>query len=940
MRDDDSVFSSLQQVTGATYTNASYNRDLLGIYLLRKAREKGIRLPTGGPPDEFKYLGAKVFTSHGGMSHNVTYIDVGSMYPSQLLSMNASPETIIGTEDELADSQYTVDDCVWGYIDPRPVKHLSKGEPWRQYTDGTYKMIYDPHAPAVKWTCDERNGPQYEKLYFLDHDTQKGFLTECVEELIDLKNQYRGTSLYGSTKRVTNCYSSDTMVVASDGIKNIQELEVGEEVYSIDPDTNTVELKVVTKTFEYPDYSDELLHFQCQGVDLAVTPNHKMVVRGQYQEYRDDESYEFIKASKIDNKSAQWLPHDWSYSHGNGIDRICLADYVDDVSVHVAPANGGTSFRYHIDAEMDYEGSHRQTYEMEYSEFQRYEDEIREHATSLSVASDEYARVPLEYSGDNMAKFVGWYVAEGSITYHNSGSCEIRLTQMDDDGRETICSLLDEMGFDYSVRGEKTVRFSSAVFAKFLEEQCGNGSENKKLPTFVDEFDGHQKQLMFEAMMAGDGHWATEDSGRYTTKSMDLRNDVICLMVELGHAPNYKKENGSWTVTFSSRNPTLRCSDWEETTAEDGVYCVEVADNHTLMAGRNGKFQFSGNSIYGVLGFANKDSSFRLFDWRIAEAITLCGRKMIEHSANYVLNYLEEEGYDDSYVALGDTDGCGISVPTAATRHEALDVVEDAVEQLNDEGYDEFFTAEMGVDPQHHHGVIEVESYAPRVFIPSRNPPHGEVGVKKRRIEWQCWDEDDGEIDDISITGLEAERSDVAPITKEAQRLFAETLRMDQTDAREWLFPKLRELHEEIASGAIALDRICKRGGLGQSLDEYGSANRRAGPLYRGARYANDHLDGVTIQRGDKPAVVYLSDVPDEYPSTYDTHTAEDGDRVDAVSLLDPTRLPEGFVVDYAKHRRKALIEPMEPLLETRFGAEAWGQIQHQHEQQGLTAFE
>ena len=549
MQSDSSVFSSLQSVTGATYNKSEYNKDLINNFLLRKARQKGIRLPTGGPPEEYKYLGAKVFQSTAGTSHNVTYIDVSSMYPSFLMTLNASPETIIGTKEDLEASEYTEDDCVWGYIDPRPVKHIDKGESWRQYTDGTYKMVYDPHAPGVKWTCDETIGPQYEKVYFLHHDVQKGFLTECVEELIDLKNQYRGTSLYGSTKTVTN-------------------------------------------------------------------------------------------------------------------------------------------------------------------------------------------------------------------------------------------------------------------------------------------------------------------------------------------------------------------------------------------------------SIYGVLGWANESSSFRLFDWRIAEAITLCGRKMIEFSAQYTLDKLAERGHEDAYVALGDTDGCGICMPSSSSRHESLSTIEAITESMNNEGYDQFFQDEFGVEPKHHHGEIEVESFAPKVFIPSRNPPHEEVGVKKRRIEWQTWDDDDGEKDEISITGLEAERSDVAPITKTAQQVFAETLKMNNSIAREKLYPQLREFATSIQNGSMELSRACKRKGIGQNLNEYGSSTRRAGPIYRGAKYTNENIDGTTLQHGDKPSLVYVDKIVDDsYPTTYSATTAEDGDVVDAIALPDASMLPEGFVVDWDKHLQKSLIEPMEPLLATRFGTDPWSEIIHGHEQSGLTTF-
>jgi len=350
VRDDDSVFASLQAVAGTRYNRSEHNKDLIDTFVLRKARERGVRLPTGGPPDEYKYLGAWVFESTAGMNENVVYCDVASMYPNLLVTLNLSLETVIGTEEDLEVSEYTEDDCIFGYIDPRPVKHLDEGESWQQYTDGEYKLIYDPQAPETKWTCDERNGPDYTKLYILDHSTQKGFLTDCVDELIELKNKYRGDNLYGAIKRVCN-------------------------------------------------------------------------------------------------------------------------------------------------------------------------------------------------------------------------------------------------------------------------------------------------------------------------------------------------------------------------------------------------------SVYGVTGYANETSSFRLYDWRIAEAITLAGRKMVKQSADYVLEHAQENGFDDAYVVMGDTDGYGISYPSASTRHEALTTAADAVADLNNEVYDEMMNELFGVDPSNHRGAIEVEEYSPRVFIPSKNPPHGEEGVPKRYIKWSTWEQ-------------------------------------------------------------------------------------------------------------------------------------------------------------------------------------------------------
>jgi hypothetical protein len=143
-----------------------------------------------------------------------------------------------------------------------------------------------------------------------------------------------------------------------------------------------------------------------------------------------------------------------------------------------------------------------------------------------------------------------------------------------------------------------------------------------------------------------------------------------------------------------------------------------------------------------------------------------------------------------------------------------------------------------------------------------------------------------------------------------------------------------------IRDGSIELDRVCKRGGIGQDLSEYGTQSRRASTFYRGCKYANQNIDGVTIQQGDKPRLVHVSDVRgEEYPSVYDAETAEDGDPVDAVTVPDPSHLPDAFVVDYETHWQK-FKESMEPLLDTRFGANTWDDILHSHEQAGLGQFE
>jgi DNA polymerase I len=974
--DDNSVLSSLQAVAGTRYNRAEFNKDILDNYLLHQARQQGIRLPTGGKPDEFKYLGAFVETTTAGMNPNVVYCDLASLYPFNLLTLNASPETIIGTEQDLQESQYSRDDCVWGYIDPRPVKHLSKNHGnWRQYTDGTYKIVYDPHAPDIKWTCDEADGPQYERLYFLAHDVQEGFLPSCVADLIALKEKYRGTPLYGATKRVVNCFTSDTEVMTPDGVVNIRDLSVGDEVYSVNSETMEVEVKPVVDTWSYPDYNGDLVKMENTRVDFEVTPNHRMLVKN-VNPHASDEEFEFVEAGELQTGTKYELPNDWTFEHGEDVETVDVTEWLDggEYQVFVDSSVHGHTFASELGWYPDRRNMSKCSsgYIIDGEDFEKNREVIEAHSEEIYVHYELGQKwVPKDYEGDDFLELLAWYVTEGSVyesfekDYDVNGRDVTRgithtiTIQQEDTGDghcKRIANLLDDMNIDY-YDGDRSFQFTSEVLADVLTELGGDGSYEKQLPEFVFNLSKRQKQLVFDTLVAGDGD---RDGGvRYSTGSEDLRDDMCRLCVHLGLNPRVRRDSGVYRVLCSStKNSVDMNRDGCRVQADDGVYCVTVADNHTLLAGRNGNFQFCGNSVYGIVGYSTQDNSSRVFDWRLAEAITLSGRKIITRSRDYILDELHDRGYTEAYACSGDTDATAVSVPSAATKDETLRVVTDIVEQLNDEGYDEIIPELFGVDVDDYRTEIEVESYAPQLFIPSKNPPHDPVGVKKRYIQWLTWDEDDGNCDSISLTGLEAERSDTAPVVTEAQELFAETLRMDDSEARTWLFPRLRELAEPIRNGESDLARVCKRGGIGQDLSEYGTAHRRPQPIYRGAKYATKHIDGVTIQRGDKPAVIYIEDVQNSrgescdrndsssknrevrgsYPSRYDSETAEDGDPVDTVSLPDPSKLPEEFVVDWEAHW-KVLKAAMQPLLDTQFGQDTWSEILHGYEQERLESF-
>mgnify|MGYP002761439503 CR=1 FL=1 len=192
------LFENLRMVTGAPYETAVSNGPMLDTLFLRRAHEKGLILPSNTEPDEDVYHGAKVFDPVPGVHRNSVYPDLKSMYPMLFAMLNLGKETIIGTEADLAASEYTTDDCYQFPADERDFAIVEKGEPIDHVDRDKYKGVKTPQG-GVR----EMFEPQYDWLYVLRPEVKESFVQDTVDELIDLKYNYSG-QIYSAVKRVTN----------------------------------------------------------------------------------------------------------------------------------------------------------------------------------------------------------------------------------------------------------------------------------------------------------------------------------------------------------------------------------------------------------------------------------------------------------------------------------------------------------------------------------------------------------------------------------------------------------------------------------------------------------------------------------------------------------------------------------------------------------------
>jgi DNA polymerase I len=277
------------------------------------------------------------------------------------------------------------------------------------------------------------------------------------------------------------------------------------------------------------------------------------------------------------------------------------------------------------------------------------------------------------------------------------------------------------------------------------------------------------------------------------------------------------------------------------------------------------------NSVYGVMGdSASGGKGFRLFDRRVAEGITLAGRRTIEFTAREFTEYIQAEYDDDAYLVGGDTDSSVSSIPNAPTLAHVRQWSEDAIDHVEDR-YDDFVQDEFEMDPEDDHRLeVELESVASALFYMQddddiRNQSSEDDAVKKRYAQHIVWDDDDGWIDlpdsdeteydvltdpddrsvlkqqetvgfdtyetgvlsdrdpysDVSITGFEYVRSDTATVTKEAQEeILTQILLADYPI--EAIDPYLNDLIDAIKSGQRPIEDLGRPKGVNKALDEYG----------------------------------------------------------------------------------------------------------------------
>ena len=433
------------------------------------------------------------------------------------------------------------------------------------------KVLKDYDYTWIDWGCS----PGWEKAY------GNMYMKELGDEVNRIGQK---DFMILQEKEKFGCYDSETEVLTKNGWKFFKDLSYEDEIATLNKN-GYLEYQNPTEIIA-EHYHGKMYRLENRGISLCVTPNHNLYVakgsyftgvKGDFQKQYYD--FELCKPEKYYGKDKRFL-------------KTCKWEGIDRYK------------KYKIKG-------------IEYTSPQK--------ANDSNNKQRHYITKDLEFDMIPWLRFLGFYIAEGCVTNRKS---KIRYNEINVyfnpyDEIELVKKLINEIGFEPNINVDKGVaRFSNISLGMWLNENCGHGAINKKVPKFIKELPSEYIEEFLKYLFIGDGH-KTSTSNILTTISKQLSDDVQELLLKAGYSFRETKRErtghfggyGKYGNEIISRHPSyeinwLQLPDIEidmskakktKTFKEEwinysgGVYCVTVP-NHIIYIRRNGKGIWCGNS--------------------------------------------------------------------------------------------------------------------------------------------------------------------------------------------------------------------------------------------------------------------------------------------------------------------------------------------------------
>ena len=367
------------------------------------------------------------------------------------------------------------------------------------------------------------------------------------------------------------CYTPDVLCLTKNGWKELRDVKVGDEVITLNPETQEIEVLPVINKIERQ-HDGKMIRIKGRNIDDLVTPGHKFPVYNRNHKFR-----KFYTAEEI--FSGEVSTHDYIPKNGEWTEKG--DDFFILKGIETPTQN---TLRCHPDCQSD-----------------------------LNIPMNVFM------------KFMGIYLSEG---HFNNKSNDVYITQV----KENICNeieiMLHELGFEYSVssyENKQTFRINEPrlhayvsqfgdCYTKYVDSYLKlQSKENLKI--FYDWF------VLGDGRIRGDQRFDTKLSDDVFSVSKQLIMDLNEIQLKIGYAGNYhvetrdndryiKESNDEERLIegknckplhFSFRSLTKgtyldkRFINITEEEYNGEVMCIDLPKNHIWYVMSNGKSHWTGN---------------------------------------------------------------------------------------------------------------------------------------------------------------------------------------------------------------------------------------------------------------------------------------------------------------------------------------------------------
>ncbi len=592
-----------------------------------------------------KYKGALVIKPESGVFFNVIVLDFASLYPSIISRWNLSYETVRCPHRECR-----------GNLVPD--------------TD--------------HWVCTKRVGMMAHVVGLLREVRVRWFKPKSKDPSLpeEGKNYYK--VVQQALKVFLNaCFTGDTDILTVYGPKNIKEIKIGDKIVNVNPSTLEPEVDEVVAKQEY-EYAGNLIHFENQRtVDLMVTPEHKFLI---YDKKLG--SSKFVTAEDILNSYDLILPKLCLKNVEKSQRDFSFLSYGKKKGWGLIVKLPSVSRRHMVRACPDLWGLLKQ-FEGHYHKpnkayFIPKIDSIDEKTVEKIIQLGGFPFL-VKFNFNNLKKqnalpvlvdsraffeFCGRFLSEGRLgenaskVYLNGNrrgsSKNLDAFQSVGGGnpwgdlcRNEIEEVLKAMKVKYS-RCRESFRISNELLHDWLSENCYQSGPHKPFYKMIPEVlmgaGPDALEPFLSSLCKGGGSYKQTLS----TKSERLAQQLCTLLAKMGYSCKFKYNGSSKVYRIAWRNKNQHTNHWKKSLIpfEGRVYCLTTKKNHTVFAGRNGRFTYCGQ-CYGVFGA----EIFPLYCLPLADSTTAIGRSIITET----IRRAKELGMK---VLYSDTDSIFLHQPT------------------------------------------------------------------------------------------------------------------------------------------------------------------------------------------------------------------------------------------------------------------------------------